>query len=451
VSATTSSGLKKKTTLRELTLARSQGATTVYPILISLRDHPLLRSLCLHGEGVILFGLETLLLSENSKITELEIDRFDGGLPIIGLTRVLRALARRPTFTKLGFLNCALGPDEARLLGTVLRNIPSLQSLDLARSDLGSAGLAESARELWHNTSIKVLDLSGNALRGMESAVLLRDILRHNKTITALRLYGNTFGRFASAVEFVADGLRSNSTLVKIDLSMCALGDGGVFALARTLGSRNTTLQKLALGDNSITSTGVGVLLEAMERNSNNITDLELDENPIGNSGARLLAGSLGNNALPNLTRLSLSNCEIDDAGLIALVSNLEQNTSLLQLDLSDNHGVSERSFLALAESLPKIKVLQGIELSWCTGLATTTAMPLLLAGLRKNTSVFRFHVTGCAPSSVPPTRAETARCAGGWMQEMERLGSRNRCLSLMISVPNERLPPRGVWPRALA
>jgi hypothetical protein len=120
----------------------------------------------------------------------------------------------------------------------------------------------------------------------------------------------------------------------------------------------------------------------------------------------------------------------------------------LLQLDLRQDYGISERPFLALAESLPEIKVLQRVDLSWCPGLGS--AMPSLLVGLRKNTSLFRFHLTGCAPSSVPPTTEETARCAGGWMQEIERLGYRNRFLPL-IRAPKERLPPRGVWPYALA
>jgi hypothetical protein len=91
---------------------------------------------------------------------------------------------------------------------------------------------------------------------------------------------------------------------------------------------------------------------------------------------------------------------------------------------------------------------LQGVDFRWSAGLAS--AMPLLLAGLRENTSLFRFHVEDCAPYSVPPTPEETARCAGGWMQEMKCLGYRNHCLAL-ICAPKETLPPLGVWPRALA
>jgi Leucine-rich repeat (LRR) protein len=366
------------------------------------------------------------------------------------LSRVLRALARRPTLTKLGLRYCPIGCDDARLLQMALFNTPSLYSLDLARNDLGSAELAELAPSLYHNTSIKVLDLSDNDFNDMESARLLRDIIRCNKTITALDLSWNPFGRTLGAVECIADGLGSNSNLLKIDLTYCALGDDGVSTLAQTLGSRNTTLQKLTLSDNSITSTGVGVLLETMEQSSHHITDLDLTWSNIGNEGAIILARSLGNDALPNLTRLSLSYCVIGDDGFIALVSALEQNTSLLHLDLRHSLGsaFSERACLALAKSLPEIKVLQRVYFPWSAGLAS--AMSLVLAGLRKNTSLFSFHVEDCAPNSVPPTREETARCDGGWMQEMECIGYRNCCLTL-IRAPKETLPPLGVWPRALS
>jgi hypothetical protein len=120
----------------------------------------------------------------------------------------------------------------------------------------------------------------------------------------------------------------------------------------------------------------------------------------------------------------------------------------LLQLDFRHSHGFNEPAFLALAESLPEIKVLQRLDFRWCTGLAS--AMPLLLAGLRENSSLFRFQLADCAPSSVPPSPVYTARCAGGWMLEMERLGYRNRFRSL-IRAKRKTFPPRGVWSHALA
>ena len=127
-------GLKFNTTLRELTLEFSRGATNVSPILSSLRDHPLLRRLCLRWRAD-LTGLETVLLSGNSKITELEINMQYISEPSMGLTRVLQAFGRYPTLTKLGIRSVPLDRDNARLLGIALSKIPILQSLDLARSD----------------------------------------------------------------------------------------------------------------------------------------------------------------------------------------------------------------------------------------------------------------------------------------------------------------------------
>jgi hypothetical protein len=306
--------------------------------------------------------------------------------------------------------------------------------------------LAELAPALYHNTSIKGLDISWNDLEDIVSAGIFRDILRHNKTMTTLDLSKILFGFTAGAVDCIADGLGSNSTLLSITLSYCQLGDEDVSTLARSLGSRNTTLQKLSLHHNFFTSTGVGVLLETMQQNSHHVTDLDLRHNmSICNEGAFLLARSLRNNALPNLTRLSLSRCGIGDDGFIALVSALEQNTSLLHLALR-YPGFSERAVLALAESLPEIKVLQRVDLTWNGGLVP--ALPLLLVGLRKNTSLFRFSIPNCAPSSVPPTTEETDKCAGGWIQEIERLGYRNRFLTF---IPEETDRPRGIWSHALA
>jgi Ran GTPase-activating protein (RanGAP) involved in mRNA processing and transport len=184
----------------------------------------------------------------------------------------------------------------------VLCDTQSLQTIVLRDGMLGIAELVELAPALYHNTSIEVLDVSNNGLDGMEAAESFRDIFRTNKTITTLNLFGNQFGQTIGALDCIVDGLGSNSTLLKIDLSNCGLRDGGVSTLGQTFGSRNTTLQELTLGRNFITSTGVGVLVET----NSHITDLNLYHNRIGNEGASLLARSLKNSALPNLTRLSL-------------------------------------------------------------------------------------------------------------------------------------------------
>jgi hypothetical protein len=53
--------------------------------------------------------------------------------------------------------------------------------------------LAELA-PLYHNTSIKVLDMSRNNFNDMASAEILRDILRSNKAMTTLICLGILLG-----------------------------------------------------------------------------------------------------------------------------------------------------------------------------------------------------------------------------------------------------------------
>mgnify|MGYP000217243995 CR=1 FL=1 len=124
------SGLKKNTTLRELTLEVNvlQRAATVFPILSSLCDHPYLKKLCLRGLN--LYELETVLLRDTSKITELDIHENSVGQPLMGLEPFLRAKAHRPSLTKLG-LHCPLGRDEGRLPVMALCNTTRLQTLVL--------------------------------------------------------------------------------------------------------------------------------------------------------------------------------------------------------------------------------------------------------------------------------------------------------------------------------
>jgi hypothetical protein len=132
----------------------------------------------------------------------------------MGLTPVLQALGRRLTLTKLRLYRGRLGLEEARLLTIALCDIPSLQSLAVAGSSLGKARLAALAPASYHNTSIKVFNISWNvSLSTMESTSILRDILSRNKTMTALDLSGNKFWETTGAVECIADGLGSNSTL----------------------------------------------------------------------------------------------------------------------------------------------------------------------------------------------------------------------------------------------
>jgi Ran GTPase-activating protein (RanGAP) involved in mRNA processing and transport len=448
--ASIQSGFEKNTTLQTITLS-----STLPPILQSLRNHPRLKTL--HVRVGDLTGLDALLLCKKSKITELSIERHystSRDQPL-GLTSVLEALGRKTTLTMLTIVGCRLRIDQTRKLHTVLHKHQELQSLDLTSKYFTSSDLAELGPALYEHGSIKTLSMSYNGVDDTvsQSAEILGTIIRRNKTMTKLVMYGSRFGGPSAAptvVRCIADGLSSNTSLQEFVLANCQLGDEGVTLLAQGLGSRsrNSSLQKLDLGNNGISSTGIRALLDAIIQRASRITDIDLSENAIGSEGASFLADALGRNAVPHLTRLRLRWCNFGDDGLVKIVSALERNRTMVELDLLWNDDFTERSFLALANSLPDIKVLQRMDLSWCTGLAS--AMPSVLEGLHKNTSLSRLNVSNCSPDEFPPTAEETSRCIGGWIQEMQCVGYRNSFLPLIrASVDNPA--PDGIWSHSLA
>jgi Ran GTPase-activating protein (RanGAP) involved in mRNA processing and transport len=327
--------------------------------------------------------------------------------------------------------------ENVQQLKAVLRRNTALESLDLTFSALGSAGLAEISLVLYRNTSIKVLDLTCNGLDDIESANVLRELIRRNKTITSLCIARNHFGRNAAAVRSIADGVRSNTTLQQLDLSFCRLDDQGISILADALATRNASLLELNLRTNEITSAGVRALVDDNVEAVNTLTKLCLAHNRVKSEGATILADALGRNAMPSLKQLDLGWCGIGDDGFVALASALEQNTSLQILDIHYN-SFGERGFMALADSLPKIKGLQQINIS-ARGVFLSTTLPLLLEGFRKNTSLVKLIIFG---SFAPKD----------FRQEIKFLGHRNRFTPLLkVSDSTGNSPPLGIWSRALA
>jgi Ran GTPase-activating protein (RanGAP) involved in mRNA processing and transport len=433
LTAAVTSGFANNTTLRDLEFNSWREAELV-PVLAALQRHPTLQKIHFSGKSMdlpSLSGLEVLLRSQDSKVKELILEQVD--IHTVGLHPVLQELARNTTVTNLAIRNSVLSREDVQQLTAALRQNTALQYLDLTSSHLGSAGLAEIAPALYRNTSIKTLDLTTNGLDDIESANILRELLRRNKTITSIYLSDNTFGLNAAATRSILEGVRSNTALQQLGLLRCGLDDQNVSTLANALAIRKAALLELDLRVNDITSVGVRALVDNVEA-VNTLIKLCLASNPIGSEGATILADALGRNVMPSLKRLNLCACRIEDDGCVALVSALEQNTSLQILDFEDN-AFGARGFMALAESLPNIKRLQEIGLTSNASFQST--MPLLMEGFRKNTSL---------------VVVEVHHSYGERSRELQFLGKRNRFTPLLkASDPLDTSPQLGIWSRALA
>jgi hypothetical protein len=258
-------------------------------VLTALQDYPALQKIQFRSSspfGYIpsLSGLEVLLGSEDSKVKDLVLDQVDTNM--IGLHKVMQELECNTTVTNLVICGGFLSRENIQLLKSMLRQNTALESLNLSSSNLGSAGLAEIAPVLYSNTSIKVLVITNNGLYDIESAYVLRDLIRRNKTITSLCIAKSTLGRNAAAAGSISEGLRSNTTLgSSLIFAFANWGDQGVSVLANALAIRNASILELYLSGNKITSVGVHALVVNSVEAVKTLTKLSLGNNSIGMKG----------------------------------------------------------------------------------------------------------------------------------------------------------------------
>lgn len=122
--------------------------------------------------------------------------------------------------------------------------------------------------------------------------------------------------------------LSKNNNLKKLDLGENNLNDECIQAF-----ENNHTLEELYLPENHITPIGVQSLTKM------NLRILKIDSNPIGDDGVRCLAEQVS-----NISELSLSHCDISDAGASALATMV----SLKVLCLYGNQ-ISRQGAIALS------------------------------------------------------------------------------------------------------
>jgi Ran GTPase-activating protein (RanGAP) involved in mRNA processing and transport len=428
------SGFSKNTTLQKIKLVDWQEASLA-PVLAALQDHPVLE--ILHVEGFqSLGGIDDLLRGKKSQVKQLTIQSFirSIGEQLVGFESFMQEMGRNTTIIKMVIVNVPLSRDNVQQFKAMLRRNTVLEDLAISHCALRSMGLAEIASALYRNTNIQGLDVSSNGLDDLASANSMRELLRRNKTITRLFIDSNAFGRNIAAVRCIADGLRSNTTLQVLDLSHCQLGDLGLSILAQCLGHQKRSLVDLNLSNNRITPYGIGALLDNATEALSGVTDLTLGHNPMFDEGATLLANALRLQMLPSLKCLRLHACSIDDDGFATLVSALEQNESLEIFSLGGNTFTTP-GLLALAASLPNIKGLRDINFTRMTD--DPSAMPALLEGFRKNTSLHEVNIGGFGP--------------GKWSKELSFILYRNKFSRLIQDSDTDDRASLGRWSHALA
>lgn len=178
--------------------------------------------------------------------------------------------------------------------------------------------------QLATNTVTKHLSFYANVLKEQQAIQLIK-LLETNQTIESLQLI--IYNSPATTQAF-AGLLKKNTHLKKIRIKC---DNEGAIALAEAL-KENKSLTKLDLSLCEIEDEGAIALARALEENK-------------------------------SLTKLDLSHCEIGDEGAKAIAEALEENSSLRELDLSCNNERTKKALSYFCRAFKFNKTLEKLNI----------------------------------------------------------------------------------------
>eukprot|EP00900_Chrysochromulina_parva_P013356 jgi/Chrpa1/22020/Chrysochromulina_OHIO_Genome00027621-RA len=257
--------------------------------------------------------------------------------------------------TEAEFKNQGLQPADAILIGSDLKFMAVMTTLDLGSNKIGVEGTIAIAEALKVTAVVTTLTLGNNNI-GDEGAIAIAEALKVTAVLTTLRLDLNKIG--AEGAKAIAEALKVNAVLTELELGFNSIRDDGAKAIAEAL-KVNAVLTQLDLGYNSIGDDGAKVIAEALKVTAV-LTTLRLFDNNIGDEGAKAIAEALKVNAV--LTELSLLGNNIGDDGAKAMAEALKVNAVLTKLFLFKN-SIGDEGAKAIAEALKVNAVLTKLDL----------------------------------------------------------------------------------------
>ncbi|XP_069753979.1 NLR family CARD domain-containing protein 3-like [Narcine bancroftii] len=264
------------------------------------------------------------LFLQMSEMNYQELDLSVYKLPTAGIQRLL-LIANYFTEIKLSGAN--IRDAGVKILSDVMKSQDcKLQNLKLDGNNLTHKSCEQLAEILNINDNIIFLDLSDNNLQDNGISSLCGALENENCALKILRVCGNKLT--PSCSENLASMIKTNKTLVELNLSNNRIGEEGLKQVCEALKTENCKLQKLGL--NSIFEFDFGIMGTYEDAPGiENLCSLLKDKNC-------------------TLQSLGLAKNGLTGKSCSELISSLKINQSLKELDLSfnnlKNEGIDELS-----------------------------------------------------------------------------------------------------------
>lgn len=349
-------------------------------------------------------------MSENSNLNLKKLDFHSIKINSINALALAKFLQVNKTLQELDFAHCELGSAVTKEIVDALASNPgTLQTLDLTYNHIGIEGSEAIARLLKNNAaSLNFLSLSAN--HNMEDRIpMVCDALKNNKTLRILFMSFLFLEKDISArsiAEMIAENeyletlllsksvfikddhgalivgaLKSNKMLKKIDLSV--MHDDSDFSekTARALGNmleHNTTLKNLDISGHKKLGNAAERIAPGLNKN-HTLHELDLGYTSIKDDGLVKLLNAIESSK--SLTSLNVKCCKISEQSTTEIAMLLENNAAPLKyLDITSK-DFSEEDHIKIFDSLKKNTYLTTLHIgnnSHCTAVSEKASFHLL-------------------------------------------------------------------------
>uniref|UniRef100_A0A672QYG1 NACHT domain-containing protein n=1 Tax=Sinocyclocheilus grahami TaxID=75366 RepID=A0A672QYG1_SINGR len=334
-------------------------------------------------------ALATVLRS-NSSLKELDMS--NNNLQDSGVKKLQNGLEdTNCALQKLRLNNCEQTEKSCSVLATVLFSKTILKEINLNNSRLLDSGVKEICEGLKNPVFLK-------SPAAQEACEYLTKVLGKSPLLLKeLDLSEDKLGDLDGETCLVLATVLSSKTILKeINLNNSRLLDSGVKEICEGLKNPVCELKILKLSDCSITEEGYKALASALRSNPSHLIELDLTGNDPGQSGVKQLSDLLQSQYY-SLKTLSLRKCGLTEESCSALATVLRSNSSLKELDLSNNN-LQDSGVKKLQNGLENTNcTLQKLRLSDCS--ITEEGYKALASALRSNPShLIELDLTGNDP-----------------------------------------------------
>ena len=278
---------------------------------------------------------------------------------------VATALSKRSTLRHLDLSYNQIVTDSTALkMASVIKSNLSLKNLNLSNCHLQESGIKIISKALVRLTSLVSIDMSKNkitynSMKYVAAAIIGLALLEQLNFSHCFEYDGSTTS--TEEVNHILVTLTRFTSLKHLDIHSNYLNDDTSKLLPVVILNNNKSLSYLDLTDCKLQSTDFVFIANKLQ-STFILKCLILSSNIITNETAHELALAIGNLSLQHL---ALSDCKIEETGLLDIAESLLNVSSLKHLDLSYN-SITDKIAVTLASSIANNTLLVYLSLIYC-------------------------------------------------------------------------------------